>query len=239
MFRRSILFFIVGILLTSGLVYAADPYKNGDSSICGDVNDDGIVNVFDVTEIIKCEYIPLYPPCELSPYVVDVNNDGLINIFDIVYLVSYLYKDGADPFCPTPPEPLGSMISASGCLGEKEAADTTSVWDCILYSYDGSGTLTLNQLNAGFNCCMDYFNADFDITDSTITITQYDEDLCDCNCLYNIDYEIINLLPGVYTITIDEPLPLPGEDILQFEIDLTSANSGEFCVRRYFYPWGF
>jgi hypothetical protein len=66
--------------------------------LCGDVNDDGIVNVGDVVYVVGYLYksgpVPICPASRG-----DVNNDGIINVGDVVYLVGYLYKGGPAPVC--------------------------------------------------------------------------------------------------------------------------------------------
>jgi len=66
--------------------------------ICGDVNGDTDINIFDVTALIEFLYLdgPAPEPLESA----DVNNDGELNIFDATYLISYLYLDGPAPDCP-------------------------------------------------------------------------------------------------------------------------------------------
>jgi len=66
--------------------------------ICGDVNDDGNVNIFDITYLIS--YLYLSGPAPQLLESADVNNDESVNIFDITYLISYLYLDGPEPNCP-------------------------------------------------------------------------------------------------------------------------------------------
>jgi hypothetical protein len=69
-----------------------------DSMICGDVNNDGIINIGDVVYLITYLYRGGPPPIPMT-CVGDVNCDGIVNIGDVVYLVTYLYRGGAAP-CP-------------------------------------------------------------------------------------------------------------------------------------------
>lgn len=68
------------------------------SYTCGDVNDDGYINITDIVYIINFKYKggPSPEPLVSS----DVNNDGDINILDIVYLINFKYKGGPDLNCP-------------------------------------------------------------------------------------------------------------------------------------------
>ena len=63
--------------------------------VCGDVNMDGSVNIFDIAAIISYLYMDGPEP---YPYdAANVNGDATINIFDITHLIAFLYLDGADP----------------------------------------------------------------------------------------------------------------------------------------------
>jgi hypothetical protein len=66
--------------------------------ICGDVNGDSDINIFDVTHLISFLYQGGPPPPVTD--AADVNNDGDVSIFDATYLISFLYKDGPAPNCP-------------------------------------------------------------------------------------------------------------------------------------------
>jgi len=72
-------------------------YGLGCDYLCGDANDDGNVNIFDVTYIISYLYMSAPPPPD--PQMADVNDDDIINIFDITYLITYLYLEGPEPSC--------------------------------------------------------------------------------------------------------------------------------------------
>ena len=66
--------------------------------ICGDVNGDYIIDIFDITHLIFYLYMDGLQPVDFQ--MADVNGDGELNIFDISYLISYLYLGGPAPNCP-------------------------------------------------------------------------------------------------------------------------------------------
>jgi hypothetical protein len=65
--------------------------------ICGDVNDNGLINVLDITYLITFLYRQGPPPPH--PDAADVDNDGNTNLLDITYLIDYLYRQGPAPDC--------------------------------------------------------------------------------------------------------------------------------------------
>ncbi len=66
--------------------------------VCGDANNNGDVNILDVTFLISY----LYKDGQAPDYMdaCDVNDSGTVNILDVTYLISYLYKDGPELNCP-------------------------------------------------------------------------------------------------------------------------------------------
>jgi len=65
--------------------------------ICGDLNDDDLVNLLDITDYIDWKFkdgTPADPPERA-----DVNNDGKNDLLDILYLIEYKFKDGPEPDC--------------------------------------------------------------------------------------------------------------------------------------------
>ncbi len=138
--------------------------------------------------------------------------------------------------------PYGEMTGRSDCHMEATEKDTTLTEDCIIYEYDGAGNLTLTHLNDLFNCCPDSLMANMTVDDSIISITEI-EDLssggCYCICLYDMDYEINFLPPGIYMIKVDNPFYYGEYDngiIIEFTVDLTGEVSGHFCVDRPYLP---
>ena len=65
--------------------------------ICGDVTDDGLVNILDISFLINYKYKDGPPP---EPMVSgDANSDETINLLDIIYLINFKYKEGPAPQC--------------------------------------------------------------------------------------------------------------------------------------------
>ncbi len=70
--------------------------------ICGDVNNDWVINLGDV--IYLANYLLKggpEPACPPAPYsaCADVNGDCLLNLGDVIYLANYLLKSGPAPHC--------------------------------------------------------------------------------------------------------------------------------------------
>jgi hypothetical protein len=81
--------------------------------------------------------------------------------------------------------------------------------------------------------------ADITIKNHVITITEKEVNgLCDCLCLFDLDYQIVNLPPGEYVIKVIEPYIGEDDEPLEFVVDLSEAPSGTYCVKRNTYPWG-
>jgi hypothetical protein len=110
--------------------------------------------------------------------------------------------------------------------------------DCIEFQYNGTNTLILRHINAGFNCCPGEITAEIDFNNSLITITEREQEQgCLCLCLFDLDYEVVNLAPGVYTLRIIEPYVEGGDQVLELTLELLSATSGSHCLQRNNYPW--
>ncbi len=75
-----------------------DILPNDAEVVCGNINGDCTINIFDVVYLIGYLYLDGPPPDPLES--ADVNNDGAINIFDVAYLISFLYLGGSPPTCP-------------------------------------------------------------------------------------------------------------------------------------------
>ncbi len=71
---------------------------------CGDVNNDGVVDLGDIVYLISYVFRGGPPPVPMT-CVGDVNNDDIVNVGDVVYLISYVFRAGPapNPNCCNPP----------------------------------------------------------------------------------------------------------------------------------------
>ncbi|MCZ6790165.1 MAG: dockerin type I domain-containing protein, partial [Chloroflexi bacterium] len=59
------------------------------SGVCGDVNDDGVINVFDAIMLLQI-IVGLIEPTETQLKLGDVVHDGTINVFDAILLLQHI-----------------------------------------------------------------------------------------------------------------------------------------------------
>lgn len=121
---------------------------------------------------------------------------------------------------------------------KKSADEYSSGDDAFEFEYK-DGTLHCRRINAGFNCCPDGLSVDVELYADTVFIYENENDgLCDCLCLYDLNYQINGLSESRYTIKISEPYLQDDEKPLTFDINLQDSLSGYYTVKRDFYPWG-
>ena len=218
-----------------------------DCGVWGDVTGDGLIDPMDVTYILNLVYrltdnLVQPPSC---PYAAgDVNCDEAVDPLDVTIFVNMVYRGNSAGSCGNPcGNASGAATAWSGCKEftlSKTTAPVSSNQDCIQYEYDGLGTLLLKHVNGGFNCGTDTVIPEISIGIGSIMINEDEEgDPAWCLCLFDVDYEIIDLPPGAYTIRINGLYLQEGDEPLEFTADLTSATAGEFCVPRTHYPWGY
>jgi plastocyanin len=64
----------------------------------GDANNNGAVNLLDVTFLINRLFKGgALPPC---PAQADANGNGAVNLLDVTYLINFLFKSASAPICP-------------------------------------------------------------------------------------------------------------------------------------------
>ncbi len=86
------LFILIPFLLVNytNSVQASAPSLPEDDFLCGDVNEDGIVNVLDIITLVN--YVMEGNPDPFSEEAADVNADGIINVLDIIALVNIIMQ---------------------------------------------------------------------------------------------------------------------------------------------------
>ncbi len=85
--------------LFGGTTWQASSSCLSGAILCGDVNEDGVVDQTDVTEINN--FILGSPPLVFNSWAADVNCDGTINILDITMLNSFISSTGSLNCCST------------------------------------------------------------------------------------------------------------------------------------------
>ena len=133
--------------------------------------------------------------------------------------------------------PAGRSTGFDGCkspLAARAPGSRATDQACLEYVYDGQSVLQLTHVNAIFNCCPDSVGGQVRIEDQNITIDEAEwlSLPCDCICPFDVDYEIVDLPPGTYTIRVNEMYLFEGAEILEFTVDLVENPSGSFCVER-------
>lgn len=241
------------MLIFIGLFAALVPLGHVDaqSSCCvgrvGDVNGMGgdEPTIGDVSIIIYCRFIDNLFPDEYCLLEADINQSGGncptsddITIGDVSILIDYLFITGPSmglPYClGHTGDPFGYLHNMSNCKLSSNVASSSTT--CVQYEYDGQGTLLLTHVSAGLNCCPRP-TLTVEVLADTIFVTEIDSGLCDCYCLYDIEYRVANLSAGNYRIVVHEAILVGGEP-LDFWVDLAQSPSGTMCEERPQYPWG-
>ncbi len=128
----------------------------------------------------------------------------------------------------------------NGCedqTGVRTNRSFDTVDNCIEYTYIQESILLLKHVNAGFNFCP-VIETDAAIENGAITIVEREvEGLCDCYCLFDLYYIIVNLSPGEYAISVVEPYLQEGDETLKVTVDLEETPSGIHCLERNHSPW--
>ncbi len=214
-----------------------DIYLEPDCDIANPGTDVG-----DLTNLIDHLFINYTPLCcvaeaDLAPFS---RPDGIVDVADLTDLIAYLFIT----FPPMPPcenvLPSGELTDRSACknlgMAKLDSIDLDHS-TCLVYEYDGVSVLTVRHVNAQLNCCP-VLAPVIIVDDSTIIIDEIEtEGLCDCICLFDLDYLITNLPPGMYRLVLREQYLLEQYAPLDFQIDLTTPVSDTLCQPRpYYYP---
>ena len=203
--------------------------------VCGDANFDGIANVADVVYIIN--NIFRSGPEPYLAEAVEVNADAAYNLGDAVTIVNYIFRGGQVRCQPVVLYQYPQYQKSSQhpmCKVTGKDGDQLGVFDCVSCIYDGVSLLHIIHRNTLFNCCLLQLEASVELSGMDIFVTESeapDGGWCECLCLYDFDYYIQNIPPGVYTLTVNG-MYLYGEPSISFEIDMTGPASWSECIER-------
>lgn len=140
------------------------------------------------------------------------------------------------------PAPEIDFVSSTLCknMDLKSTDDHSSDQDCIQYKWVEGDSLILKHVNAAFNCCPEGFLTELKVSGDTLIITESENSsLCDCNCLYDLNYSLSGINKSTWWIRVEEPYVQQQEAAkLLFKLELRKVDEGEICVTRTGYPWG-
>ncbi|HUU28666.1 MAG TPA: SUMF1/EgtB/PvdO family nonheme iron enzyme [archaeon] len=89
--RKLVLFFVLPCLIIfsiPAISFSQTPVSQG-STYRGDINEDGLVNIFDLLEMLKMLPDPAVQPAR-ARQIADVDASGVVNIFDLLGLLNLL-----------------------------------------------------------------------------------------------------------------------------------------------------
>lgn len=248
--RSTIRQFLVACVLAASPALAA-PFVRGD------VNQDGTVDIADAVRCLGYLFAGERSVAECLD-AADVNDSGLVDIADPISLLGYLFAKAAPPVAPFPAcgedesgdgmscafftsrqcapvdPPSGALLAVSGCKGEAEGDDELLDRECIRYAWE-DGVVRLTHVSGSFNCCAD-IQAEVTVEGTTITVIEtetFESYACPCMCLYDVEIEVRNLIPGAYTISFGSET----RTAITCAAELMPGTDGIYCEPRSDYPW--
>lgn len=137
--------------------------------------------------------------------------------------------------------PSVELTGSTDCkdISLKAGAAHSSDQDCIQYKWLDGDTLNIKHVNAGFNCCPQGFRVALRVSGDTLIISESENSsLCDCSCLFDLDYTLTGISRGIWYIKVVEPyVQQAGEEKILFTANFKRIVEGEYCVTRTGYPW--
>jgi len=132
---------------------------------------------------------------------------------------------------------LDSEPDRSRTVQHSEGTQLAMNEDCMEYTFSGD-TLYLKHINACFNCCpVEIFVEAVSSSDTIYLIESEKEAQCHCLCLFDLDIAVCEIYAGEYTIVVKELYLTDKDELLVFDVDLSTNPEGKFCVKRDHYPW--
>jgi hypothetical protein len=125
----------------------------------------------------------------------------------------------------------------SKVIGKRECNSNNQNSNGISIEYQHSdGILIIEYRNVIYNCCMEEVQSTISVIGDKITIVSEEgygqNGPCDCLCPFDIQYEIKELLPNQYVVTVDNTKAEGRGNSTQFTIDLSSLKSGKVFIDK-------
>ena len=192
-------------------LYGATTTISADS-ICGDVNDDGSLDISDITHIAAYFFQGGPEPANL--WDADCDGNGQIDISDLLCFIAYMFEGGPPPICSSPLHidfaspcidypPSGDVSLrednrswSSGCLDNPARNFPTDSMFALLYGDD----LHVYHINAFYECCLEY-QVDYAVSwqEDVVRVIATESDIgepCDCLCYFNLGSVLPDLMLG-------------------------------------------
>ncbi|MEK6953695.1 MAG: S8 family serine peptidase [Candidatus Micrarchaeota archaeon] len=118
---------------------------------CGDINSDGLRDIFDVVLLINYVFRNGAPPQPL--WIGDLDANGVHDIFDVVHLINHVFRGAPEPGCVTS-APSSSTFAAS--LGTPYSADGITYIPVETEFASNAGAL---QLDIAYDVSAEYLGA--------------------------------------------------------------------------------
>jgi len=133
--------------------------------------------------------------------------------------------------------PGGGIVGASRCKLIEMESDVDTIprnMSCLEYEVVNDTLLHLIHVNTMFNCCS-RVSSFITFEGTTITIEyveSFPDGACFCNCLYDLEFDIVRLVPGTYSIVMVEPYKPGNDEELVCTVDIINQPAGICCVER-------
>jgi hypothetical protein len=162
-------------------------------------------------------------------------------IISMLFLIGVLFSCTFEPENPAEMDLTIRLLGNPQCIYLKSPKVTTEIPEsqsCIEFAFDrDSRKLMIKHIHAAFNCCPESLWCTVTYRNDTIIIQEFEKNMgCKCNCLYDLDLELLGIDQGKYKLILIEPY-LGTQQSLVGTIDLWNQYQGSFCVSRNIYPW--
>lgn len=122
-----------------------------------------------------------------------------------------------------------AVVEVSSCKYDTSANPIYQP-ECVEWTLNDNNTLDIRHTNVYFNCCLDSITAQVEVRGDTVMIIETEHTpLCDCNCPYDVDLRVSNIVPGTYHFVLRYGVWDEGIPKLAWSADLTVSPNGKYC----------